>query len=66
MTVLTMLHPSVALPYERARRATLTRTRLPIERERTERPLRRWVGRQLMRAGARLANDPTMRPVRAP
>ena len=65
MTVLTMLTPSVALPYERARRATLSRTRLLVMRTHSERPMRRWVGRQLVRAGAWLANDPTMRPARA-
>jgi hypothetical protein len=30
-----------------------------------ERRMRRWVGRQLVRAGARLAADPTLRPVRS-
>jgi hypothetical protein len=29
------------------------------------RPLRRWVGRQLVRAGTALAAEPTMRPARA-
>ncbi len=65
MNVLTMLNPAIALPYERERRATLRRTRLLVGRQRSERPMRRWVGRQLVRAGAWLANDPTMRPVRA-
>ena len=65
MTVLTMLNPSVALPYERARRATLSRTSLLVTRTHSERPMRRWVGRQLVRVGAWLANDPAMRPARA-
>jgi hypothetical protein len=30
-----------------------------------QRPVRRWVGRQLVRAGTALAADPTMRPARA-
>jgi len=30
-----------------------------------ERPVRRWVGRQLVRAGEKLAADPTMRPARS-
>lgn len=30
-----------------------------------ERPLRRWVGRQLVRVGTRLAADPSLRPVRS-
>jgi hypothetical protein len=29
------------------------------------RPLRRWVGRQLVQIGTRLAADPSMRPVRS-
>jgi hypothetical protein len=65
MNVLTMLNPSVALPVARERRARLRRTTLLVSRERSRRPVRRWIGRQLVRAGARLANDPTMRPVRA-
>ena len=31
----------------------------------SERPVRRWVGRQLVRAGERLAADPSLRPVRS-
>jgi hypothetical protein len=31
----------------------------------SERPLRRWVGRQLVRVGTRLAADPSLRPVRS-
>jgi hypothetical protein len=65
MNVPTMLNPAIALPVARERGATLRRTRLPTGRLRDERPVRRWVGRQLVRAGAWLANDPTMRPVRA-
>jgi len=29
------------------------------------RPVRRWVGRQLMRVGAQLAADPSLRPARS-
>ena len=32
---------------------------------RDTRPMRRWVGRQLVRAGEKLAADPTMRPARS-
>jgi len=32
---------------------------------RDSRPVRRWVGRQLVRAGEKLAADPTMRPARS-
>ena len=63
--MLTMLNPCIALPVARERGATLRRTRLLVGRERRERPMRRWIGRQLVRAGTRLANDPTMRPARA-
>ena len=31
----------------------------------SERPVRRWVGRQLVRAGERLAADPSLRPARS-
>jgi len=65
MTVLTMLNPNAALAYERTRRTTLSRTRLPVMRTPSERPVRRWVGRRLVALGSRLANEPTMRPVRA-
>ena len=63
--MLTRLNPTFALPYARERRATLRRTRLLVGRERqAPQPIRRWAGRQLVRAGAWLADDPTMRPVR--
>jgi hypothetical protein len=32
---------------------------------RPRRPVRRWVGRQLVRVGTRLAADPSLRPVRS-
>ena len=44
----------------------LRRTRLLVVDPHPERRVRRWVGRQLVRYGTRLANEPTMRPVRAP
>ena len=31
----------------------------------SEHPVRRWVGRQLVRAGERLAADPSLRPARS-
>ena len=31
----------------------------------SERPVRRWVGRQLVRVGERLAADPSLRPARS-
>ena len=38
---------------------------LLTESNTTRRPVRRWVGRQLVRAGTRLAAEQTMRPARA-
>ena len=43
----------------------LRRTHLPPRSQPARRPLRRWVGRQMIRAGAHLAADTTMRPVRS-
>jgi hypothetical protein len=37
----------------------------PGRRPASERPVRRWVGRQLVRAGERLAADPSLRPARS-
>ena len=45
---------------ERLRRTHLLRRSHPARR-----PLRRWVGRQMIRAGAHLAADTTLRPVRS-
>jgi hypothetical protein len=48
------------------REARLRRTSpLLSERHPDRRPVRRWIGRQLVRIGTRLAGEPTMRPVRA-
>ncbi len=57
----------VVLSLIEEREARLRRTSLPIrEHVRTgRRPVRRWIGRLLVRIGARLAGEPTMRPVRA-
>ena len=49
------------------REARLRRTNLLVsEPNAPRRPVRRWIGRQLVRLGSRLAGEPTMRPVRAP
>ena len=63
--MLTMLNHVYAREFARVREARLRRTRLLLGRERSRRLVRRWVGRQLVRAGTWLANDPAMRPVRA-
>lgn len=41
----------------------LRRTHLHRRSQPARRPLRRWVGRQMIRAGAHLAAETTMRPV---
>lgn len=53
----------VLLSLVEEREARLRRTSLPIELAAP--PVRRWVGRHLVRFGSRLAGEPTMRPVRA-
>ena len=64
--MLTMLNHVYAREFARVREARLRRTRLLLGRERSRRLVRRWIGRQLVRLGSRLANEPTtMRPVRA-
>jgi hypothetical protein len=52
-----------ALIAEREER--LRRTRLLVTEHRSRRRVRRWVGRQLVRFGTRLAGEPTWRPARA-
>jgi hypothetical protein len=48
------------------REARLRRTNLLVSEPKADRrPVRRWIGRQLVRFGTRLAADSTMRPVRA-
>lgn len=65
MTVLSLQNVSVVRQVAQERQAELRRTSLLERDERRRRLVRRWVGRQLVRTGAWLANDPTMRPVRA-
>jgi hypothetical protein len=49
------------------REERLRRTSLPVDDHDhlRRRPVRRWVGRQLVRVGSRLAGEPPMRPARA-
>lgn len=47
------------------REALLRRTTLLVGRDHSRRTVRRWIGRQLVSLGSRLANEPTMRPARA-
>ena len=55
----------VVLSLIEEREARLRRTSLSIDLGAQPRPVRRWIGRQLVRFGTRLASEPTMRPVRA-
>ena len=56
----------VVLSLIEEREARLRRTNLLVsEPTAYRRPVRRWIGRQLVRFGSRLAGEPTMRPVRA-
>ena len=58
------LHVLLGLGEERE--TQLRRTNLLVsEPHASRRPVRRWVGRQLVRVGTRLAGESTMRPARA-
>ena len=61
------IHPTqdVVTHYE-SRVAQLRREIHGVRRARPEqRPVRRWVGRQLVRVGSKLAADPSLKPVRS-
>ncbi|MGQ0607085.1 MAG: hypothetical protein ACT4OQ_01285 [Chloroflexota bacterium] len=47
------------------RESQLRRTSLQVNDQHQRRIVRRWIGRRLVRIGARLANEPAMRPARA-
>jgi hypothetical protein len=49
----------------REREASLRRTTLLVGRQRSRRPVRRWLGRQLVRTGTWLASEHPMRPAGA-
>ncbi len=55
----------VLLSLVEERESRLRRTSLPIELTAQHRPVRRWVGRHLVRFGSRLSGEPAMWPVRA-
>ena len=56
----------VVLSLVEERQERLRRTSLLVSEHTSWRRMRRWLGHQLVRFGSRLANEPTMRPVRAP
>ena len=59
------MHYRLALAIADERRERVRRTFLPVAEPHLRRPVRRWLGRQLVSIGTRLAGEPTMRPVRA-
>ena len=60
------LDTRVVLSLIEEREARLRRTNLLVsEPNPARRPVRRWIGRQLVRFGTRLAGERPMRPVRA-
>lgn len=65
MTVLPMQNIDALRFLASEREAELRRTSLLVESDEARRPVRRWIGRQLVRFGTRLANEPTMRPAGA-
>ena len=65
MTVHSNLDLRVVLAFVEERQARLRRTSLQVSDDHERRIVRRWIGRRLVSLGSRLANEPTMRPVRA-
>ena len=65
MTVLMNVELRVALALMERRRGSLRRTDLLMSDREMRRPVRRWIGRQLVRLGAWMAAEPAMRPARA-
>jgi hypothetical protein len=65
ITVQSMLDLLVLRLVEEDRDRWLRRPHLHRHSHPARRPLRRWVGRQMIRAGAHLAAETTMRPVRS-
>ena len=65
MTVLMNVELRVALAVMERRRGSLRRTDLLVSDREMRRPVRRWIGRQLVRLGAWMAAEPAMRPARA-
>jgi len=59
------LHYQQALALMEERRERVRRTTLLVAGPSPRRPVRRWIGRQLVGLGTRLAGEPTMRPARA-
>jgi hypothetical protein len=65
MNVQTNADIRAVLAFVEERQERLRRTNLLVNERTSRRTVRRWIGRQLVALGSRLANEPTMRPVRA-
>jgi hypothetical protein len=65
MTVYRTLRYRLALALMAERQGRVRRTSLLVAEPSPRRPVRRWIGRQLVSFGTRLAGEPTMRPARA-
>jgi len=65
MNVQTNADVRAVLSFVEERQERLRRTNLLVSERTSGRTVRRWIGRQLVALGSRLANEPTMRPVRA-
>ena len=59
------LDTRVVLSFIAEREERLRRTNLLVSEPHDRRIVRRWIGRQLVRMGTRLAGEPAMRPARA-
>jgi hypothetical protein len=57
--------PQDLLSVNDARVAQLRHEMEALQAHRSSRPVRRWVGRQLVRLGRRLAAEPSLRPARS-
>ena len=62
-----LIHPDVrdVQGAHEDRAAQLRRQIHSVTRRPERRPVRRWIGHQLMRMGARLAVEPSLKPIRS-
>jgi hypothetical protein len=65
MNVHSYLDLRIVLALVGERQERLRRTSLPVSERHERRIVRRWIGRQLVSLGHRLANEQPMRPVTA-
>jgi hypothetical protein len=65
ISVQSNLDTRVVLSFIAEREERLRRTNLLVSESHDRRTVRRWIGRQLVRYGTRLAGEPAMRPARA-